>query len=129
MTVFQSDQVSSQLAHRPSGPPAKWLGVAVAFASILAFWPILNNNFITLDDGNLVSRNPDFNPPQPSHWGHYWTGPNQEAYKPHELYMPLTNMLWGVTSMIAQTADTTGKTTLNPAVFHGISLLLHAISA
>jgi tetratricopeptide (TPR) repeat protein len=130
MTVFQSDQISSPMVIPAGSSLARWLGVAVAAIAILAFCPILSNGFITLDDGLLITRNPDFNPPTPSHWMHYWTGPKQdEEYKPHELYMPITNMVWGMTAMAAQTSDEAGKVSLNAGVFHGVSLILHAINA
>ena len=80
--------------------------------------PAINHDFLDWDDNQTVQLNPDFSPlnKQPD-WAHYWTAPYLE------LYMPLTYMLWGVTSRFSRMHSPDGTTwVLDPGVYHAVSV-------
>src|SRR5205807_10621767 len=91
---------------------------------LAVFWPVMDADFTSWDDDQMVYANPRFNPPTFSNLAFHWTHP---AWN---LYMPLTTTAWGVLARCARvsTPDLHGST-LNPAVFHLANLLLHIATA
>ncbi len=88
--------------------------IPVAAAAILYLIPALQNGFVSLDDGLLITKNPAVMALTPRTVWHVFT-----HYDP-ELYIPVTfisyqfdHLVWG----------------LNPVGFHLMNLLLHAASA
>lgn len=109
-------------AHPGNGRPgAGRLAWALAICCMIAFWPVFSARFLRWDDLNTVAFNPDFNPPSPAHWGHYWTAPAAG------LYMPMTYMFWGIVSGLCELAGS--HVDQCPAAFHAASVALQAADA
>jgi len=109
---------------------AVFLGAAVVIAAVLIVYaPILGFNFVHRDDRLNIFQNPYLMPPiSGEKVGYFW----QHAY--YFLYMPLTFSLWALCAQIGALPKPIpvpgGDTTpFQPAVFHLVSLLLHAASA
>src|SRR6185437_9512743 len=115
----QASRSKNELTPRPW--QALLLALATAAVAFAVYIPSLNHTFLDWDDTGTVASNPDFNPPDASKWGHYWTG----AYL--ELYMPLTYMFWG--SIANSAYDPNSTPHLDPAVFHWASAALHGLCA
>ena len=103
---------------------AKWMGFAVAAATLLVYLPAVFNNFVEWDDALIITSNPRFNP---STWGtviYYCT------HVVWNLYMPVTCMLWAALAKLGtvSTPDAMG-TQMNPYVFHLAQVLLQVIAA
>ena len=91
----------------------KWMGFAVAGATLLVYLPAVFNNFVEWDDALIITSNPRFNP---STWGtvvYYCT------HAVWNLYMPVTCMLWAALARLGRvgTPDAMG-TQMDPYVFH-----------
>lgn len=89
---------------------------------LLAFSPVLSNDFVDYDDTLWILGNPAVYPHPPSlaALGQRWIGPFAD------LYSPLSHTCWFLLSWVAGT-DSPGyfSAKLSAAPFHGFSLLLH----
>src|SRR5689334_8594340 len=78
---------SRQRSSSPVDPsPSRWrsalLALLIGVVTLAIYLPTLRDDFLDWDDQNTVAVNPDFNPPTPENWGHYWTGEYLELYVP-----------------------------------------------
>src|SRR5690348_3260693 len=71
------------------------LALLIGVVTLAFYLPTLRNEFLDWDDQETVAVNPDFNPPTPENWGHYWT------HSFLELYMPLTYTFWGMVALMS----------------------------
>ena len=111
----------------------RWVALTAAtvvfVAVCITFWQILGFNFVHRDDRINVFQNPYLLPPLT--WGKvgfFW----QSSY--YDLYMPVTYSLWALCAYIGLAPHPIvipgGDTApFFPAVFHGASILLHAMNA
>ena len=101
-----------------------WLALLCIIVVILADSRLFSGNFTNLDDRGTLTENPKFKPPSWSNIGYYW---NHTAA---DLYVPVTYTLWGVLALATwvKTPDEAGVH-LDPHVFHGTNVLLHALAA
>ena len=117
-------------------------------AVFACFGRLCTAEFVThYDDALTVQLNPRFNPPTCTNLAKFWppflgpkddnnlTGrpasPNARVRINHAygLYIPLTYTLWGLLASIAQARNAISNAPeLNPWVFHGANVALHACS-
>ncbi|MBV8782408.1 MAG: hypothetical protein JO353_13515 [Phycisphaerae bacterium] len=92
---------------------------------VVALGRIATNEFTERDDGILIARNPNFNPPTISSVLTFAFPKNALIH----LYIPLTSFVWGILAWLGylHSPDDRGSH-LNPAVFHGASLAFHLAS-
>jgi hypothetical protein len=104
------------------------ISALLVLAVLVTFAPLFTCNFTTWDDNQTVVQNPWLNPPALSHFPEFWN-PAPPVYM--DIYMPLTYTVWsGVAAMsYVPVADPETGAFLNPWVFHGANVLLHAGSA
>jgi tetratricopeptide (TPR) repeat protein len=105
--------------------PSVLVGILVV-ATLLAFSPLFTAEFCNWDDQDTVSKNPLLNPPTVGNVLHVWNPRNPQM----DLYVPVTYTVWSVVSIAAyvEQPDANGVH-LNPWVFHGTNILIHATSA
>jgi Flp pilus assembly protein TadD len=82
--------------------------------------PILGHEFIYGDDHQVLSENPDFNPPTVDSLGQYWARPHLNFYVP----IPYT-IQWLIAHAAYEPDRGTGGTALAAGPFHAASLLAH----
>ncbi|MBN1673326.1 MAG: tetratricopeptide repeat protein [Kiritimatiellae bacterium] len=88
---------------------------------LLVFWPVLNHEFVSWDDGFHVYENPALNPVTASKARLFWD-------KPHDF--PLTYTLWALQARLApRVGHEAGRGRLQPRLFHAVNLLLHVLNA
>ena len=98
--------------------------ILIALAVFICFGNLVRAEFTLWDDLFNIAQNPHMNPPTFTSIWWYWHTP---AYG---LYIPVTYTVWGLLAAVAYlpTPDEFG-TYLNPAIFHGASVIFHLISA
>jgi hypothetical protein len=107
----------------PFGPGTLFL--LVALVTVATFGRAATHEFMDWDDRILIAINPRFNPPTwSSVLGYVWPRNADE-----NLYIPATQMLWGLLAAIGHTEhpDSTGSL-LDPWIFHSANLALHIAS-
>ncbi len=80
---------------------------------------LVPHEFVNWDDDINVASNPAFNPPTLDGVLHFWKEPFAG------LYVPVTYTAWGLLAAGAYSE----RVGLNPLVFHGFNVLLHAVNA
>ena len=111
-------------APAPHRSLAPWLAFALAFVTFVAYARVPTNDFTWWDDQQTLHGNRDFNPPTLTGLARYWTEPEAG------LYAPLTYTLWGLLSFLAHgNRIYPSGSSLNPAVFHAASVLVHIATA
>jgi protein O-mannosyl-transferase len=101
------------------------LFLMVALVTVATFGRAATHEFVDWDDRILIAINPRFNPPTwSSVLGYVWPRNADE-----NLYIPATQMLWGLLAAIGHTehTDPTGSL-LDPWIFHLANLALHIAS-
>jgi hypothetical protein len=103
---------------------ARWMGFAIAAATLLIYLPAVFNNFVEWDDALIITTNPRFNPPT---WGTVFYYCTHVVWN---LYMPVTCMLWAALARLGtvSTPDAMG-TQMNPYLFHLAQVLLQTMAA
>ena len=102
--------------------------ISTLLLTLLLFLPILGYTFSPMDDTSNVLMNPYIDNPANQNLGYFFLHPF------FYVYMPLTFCLWGLCARIALLATPQQMplapvlSTLNPAVFHAASLILHIAS-
>jgi hypothetical protein len=91
----------------------------------LATGRIIGNDFLVWDDPATIVFNPAFNPPALSKLAIFWN-PKTVLYS---LWVPVTYTAWGLIAQLAylNVPDEFGVH-LNATVFHGASVLVHAVN-
>jgi hypothetical protein len=105
--------------------PRLWAGTIVLLTCV-AFAPLFTSDFTNIDDPGTIAGNPRLNPPTLARLAEFW-----DPRKPQmDLYVPVTYTLWWGVARLAwlPTPDPDG-THLNPWMFHGANVALHALSA
>lgn len=99
-----------------------WPVLGLVAVVVLAMGRVVTHEFTTWDDPTTIYRNPMFNPPE---WGQILGAWDPRVHK-YGLWVPLTYTVWGGLAELGQLSepDALGAR-LNPAVFHGASLLVH----
>ncbi|HEV2293505.1 MAG TPA: tetratricopeptide repeat protein [Tepidisphaeraceae bacterium] len=96
----------------------------VLVVPLLALWPVITAEFISLDDPANVSRNEKLNPPTLRGVAWYWANPYLN------MYAPLTYTAWaGVARLAWMDAVDEEGLQLNPYIFHAANLLVYLINA
>jgi len=90
--------------------------LALVLAVVLVFGRSLGYPFVIWDDTWNVSNNPAFDPPTLGSLGRFWT----DSFG--DLYVPVAYSLWWGIALLSRTLF--GR--LEPGLFHGPNLLLHA---
>jgi hypothetical protein len=99
--------------------------LAAALIPLIVFSPVLRHGFVDVwDDDTAITHNPDFNPPRLSSLLHYWVPPPKDQF-----YVPVTYTVLGLTAMAARSTAPGGAVIFNPAPFHAINMVAHALSA
>jgi protein O-mannosyl-transferase len=91
-----------------------------------ALWPLLIGDFTIWDDNRAVVINPWLNPPTLHNMAQFWN-----PRHPHmDIWIPLTYTIWSAVAAVSYvpTADPETGAHLNPWIFHGANLLVHAVS-
>ena len=95
--------------------------LAMGVVVLAVFARAAAGEFVTWDDNFNLYENPHLNPPTLKGIAHYWFN---FAYG---LYIPLTYTVWGALALVGGHDQQAGG--LNPWVFHGANVLLHAAAA
>ncbi|MES2459771.1 MAG: tetratricopeptide repeat protein [Armatimonadota bacterium] len=97
----------------------------VALLTLAVFGQVLGFSFTNYDDITNVTSNPHFNPVTPRSIGYLWT----HGY--NELYMPVTYAICAFLGPLTKPIYVPGggNVFMEPALFHGVSLLLHTANA
>lgn len=115
--------------HNTTGQSARpahnsWFLALIAAVVLIAFLPLFTAEFTAWDDGLNIVQNPRLNPPTSESIRFYWTN------AAHDLYVPLTYTVWAGLARLGWTdVPSQSGSHLNPYVFHGANVLLHACSA
>jgi protein O-mannosyl-transferase len=121
-----TDPANETVASEPERPfdLEKAAPLLLALLVLVVFAPLVRYEFQVWDDHDTIARNPLFNPVTGESYVRFWTTPHMD------MYAPLTYTVWGLVATVArvQTADPQGIT-LNPMIFHGLNILLHAAAA
>jgi protein O-mannosyl-transferase len=91
-----------------------WMAGLLVLVSLVAFWPVLGNGFVDIDDEDCFVRNRHLVEPAGALIRWAWTSYLQG------LYQPLARMLHGLEAW---------PWGVDPAVFHAWSLAMHAANA
>ena len=91
-----------------------WMAGLLVLVSLVAFWPVLDNGFVDIDDEDCFVRNRHLVEPAGALIRWAWTSYLQG------LYQPLTRMMHGLEAW---------PRGVDPEVFHAWSLALHAANA
>ncbi|MDR3709628.1 MAG: tetratricopeptide repeat protein [Capsulimonadaceae bacterium] len=118
---------SDPVTHKRAGVPWRLIGLLFT-ASVLIYLPCVNNGFVSYNDAVYIVNNPDINPVSPQSFVRYWTGPRIG------LYQPMDCTLGAIIAMVAHMAAPASNIaalggTLNPHVYHLVSVLVHALNA
>jgi hypothetical protein len=102
---------------------AAYLPLFLVLATLLCYWPVCGNEFVTWDDPQNVTVNPYLHPPSFANLAHFWSLTYEQGV------LPLTYTVWSALALVAQvqTPDAAGQS-LNPYVFHAANLILHCAS-
>ena len=95
--------------------------VLLAASTCLA--PIGRNDFVRWDDDQTIRLNPLLNPPTAQTLPHVWTREHMN------LWVPATYTAWAGLAWLSRALGGDEYAPLNPAIFHGASLALHALTA
>lgn len=112
---------SHQQLNPGNAKPSAWPLLVVLLAAVCTMGRVVNNDFLWWDDSVNIHHNPDMNPPTFHSVIKYWWTPAQA------LYIPVTYSIWGILAWMGRlrVADDFGIQ-LNPMIFHGASVLVHA---
>ena len=102
------------------------IGLGLFVFTLLMFGRLLFCDFTWWDDPQTIHHNPLLNPPTWAAVGHYWTAVGPRS--PMGLYVPVTYTVWCALAWVAQMPATPDGIRLNPMVFHGFNVILHATS-
>jgi hypothetical protein len=104
------------------------LSLLVFLITVAVFARLTLCQFSWWDDQETIHQNAKLNPPTWSTLGYYWTTAGE--HETMGLYVPVTYTVWAALAKIAHRdhADAEGIS-LNPAIFHGANILLHALTA
>lgn len=119
-----TDKPSPSTSLTRPGKPSALPMLVVLLAAIFAMGRVVNNDFLWWDDNVNIHHNPDMNPPTFQSVIKYWWTPSQA------LYIPVTYSIWGILALMAR-LRVPGEfgIQLNPMIFHGASVLVHAGAA
>lgn len=97
-----------------------WICIGVIFlVTALLYFPLLSADFIGIDDGTHLFKNPLILHPTASTLWEFWRKPF------FELYIPLTySVWWGVAKLSLWLTDT-----LDPFFFHFLNLIFHFLNS
>jgi tetratricopeptide (TPR) repeat protein len=91
----------------------------LVLATLVVFAPVARHDFVTWDDDAFVYQNPDLNPPTRESVRRLWSGMN-----------PLTNTTYALLALAGPAPrGTSVSATMDPRLFHGVNLVLHALAA
>ena len=96
---------------------------AVSLAAVACLASIGRNDFVRWDDDQTIRLNPQLNPPTRHTLAHVWTREHMN------LWVPVTYTAWSGLAWLSRAVGGDPYAPLNPAVFHGASLALHALTA
>ncbi|HEX4054576.1 MAG TPA: tetratricopeptide repeat protein [Tepidisphaeraceae bacterium] len=101
-----------------------WLiRAALVAVTIGVFSPLFKAQFLQWDDGENLFDNPRMLPPSWANCGYYW------RHEYLSLYIPMTYTVWSALAAVAQEpGDGPNHRTLNPAIFHGANIAVHALA-
>ncbi len=107
--------------------PLSWrawlIRVALVGVTVAVFSPLLGAQFLQWDDGANLFDNPRMLPPSWANCGYYW------RHESLSLYIPVTYTVWSALAAVAQEpGDGPNHRTLNPAIFHGANIAVHALA-
>jgi Tfp pilus assembly protein PilF len=89
--------------------------------TLALFAPALNCGFVNWDDGRFIYESQSLNPPSIEKTVELWGRSNRG------LYIPLTGSAWSLLAGLSQSFPARPHT-LNPALFHAASILVHLLS-
>ena len=108
---------------RARAAPA-WAVPILLVAVVLTFLPVCRHAFVAWDDERTIQENPRIQHPTLENVGYYWSHPHLG------LYIPVTNTVWSAVACVAQLRGPGIEAgTLDPRIFHAVSLATHALSA
>jgi tetratricopeptide (TPR) repeat protein len=94
----------------------------IVIATLVTFGPVVRNQFTNWDDQTTIANNARLHGPIGESLSYYW------KHSASELYVPVTYTVWTVLAKVAPVPS--GEIRLpNAAVFHGASVLVHALAA
>ncbi len=103
-----------------------YMAVALFALCLCVFGRIVMHDFVLWDDAHTIAQNKSFYPPTVESVLAYWNPFNPQA----ALWVPLTYTVWGLLAALAQLQTSDGFWyPINPLVFHGASVLVHAVNA
>jgi tetratricopeptide (TPR) repeat protein len=112
---------------RTSRRSALSLALFVFSLTLLVYIPVVHNEFLHWDDDVSLSGNHDFLPPRAQLLERIWMHPTH-GY--NGFYVPVTYTVWWVVARIAHGPAPVGNSVvLDPAAFHSLNLLFHAMAA
>lgn len=121
-----SDQIDGRRSLDPARPRAApaWAVPIFLVAVVLTFLPVCRHEFVAWDDDRTIQENPRIQRPTLENIGYYWSHPHLG------LYIPVTYTVWSAVACVAQARGPGVETgTLDPRVFHALSLAIHALNA
>lgn len=94
--------------------------VLLIVLALVAMGRLVGAEFAGWDDHDTIASNRNMNPSDLAGLGRLWTTQHMH------LYVPVTYTLWWVMANLARVSPDPGGVTLNPQVYHGLNVLLHA---
>ena len=103
-------------------PRPRYLSMSLVLLVTAVFFPVCGYDFLNFDDNVNIYSNGLVSHPTIEGVLQFWTAPFEG------LYIPLTYSLWAILAKIAALFPLSTANHLNPYVFHGANLLVHALS-
>lgn len=112
------------LDHAASRSTATWGAPIILAAVVLTFLPVYRHAFVAWDDERTIQENPRIQHPSLQNVAYYWSHPHLG------LFIPVTYSVWSAVASLAQVRGAGVEAgTLDPRIFHAVSLALHTVNA
>src|SRR5437764_12762098 len=102
---------------------SQWLGLLVFLVTAAVMGRIVTDEFTWYDDAETIHQNPRIKQVTWRGIAHEWTHADQG------IYIPLTRTVWMGLALLGRVRPGEFEINVNPWVFHGASVLAHALAA